>query len=787
MKLFSDRFFFLVGGVLLSITHYLAAVYFPTTDKNETFIFSEPIHFLLYGTGKQAWPNCKTYSYGNWAFILTYTLPALFRYRMIPIFLCKLSSMAEHDWLSFFTFLPDYYPTTPRPMDAYIFSRIVYGQVACAAELFFVFSLRSACGTSKYIALVALGLLATSSAIPRAAVSILPSSFSMICYFAFLGCCLRCCAAIYTPRDPEEAEAPTVPRHTTPIFSRRMLSFCAPSIFAGLAVILTFFVLCIGWPFAALLAIPMLTIIFFRFTHVSCLVALEALLLIPALVILLDRFFYCHGIYTVQHVLKYYVFSEGALYLKDKVSLLALGKLLITSFDVTFILVVISPFAVLYRRGKLSLPTRREMMKGETEEGDLGSQPAPSYPIRVMECLCVSTLFAWLVLFSFWKFKVELCPAPAYPFLIFAASISVSWLIEPIAVDDTEPSKPSRAAGASKATLSGFELGWKHASYKLGQRKNNSDQPSSDSTKAPTPAEFRTCLSSWGKGSFLVVLLVLCFGFSVSRSLAVYHFYSGPQRVLVDQFENLVEASEKKWRSGLVSSSKSDGADDRGGGFHICVGALMEPLPSSFFFPHNFPAPFPNLRNEEKLFPSMYSYYSLEYSAYPYTTYRFIRKERINWGIPLDFFRHAPPVTGLLNFTTFSPSYSSLSTWKDYFPDIITVPRACLCASPLLNNQYLPVPHQYVNSPAKDCDAVLDAIAADDVEMNELEVNPSMRKKVTDYLSFFPHDFLQNVENDHYRLIDESRTPKLCRLFYLPFGISNLCVHWKQVVLRGKS
>lgn len=63
---------------LLLFSHMAAAWFTPIPDPNEVFNFWEPLHFLVYGKGQEAWEYSPEYAVRSYLFICLHALPAYF-------------------------------------------------------------------------------------------------------------------------------------------------------------------------------------------------------------------------------------------------------------------------------------------------------------------------------------------------------------------------------------------------------------------------------------------------------------------------------------------------------------------------------------------------------------------------------------------------------------------------------------------------------------------------------------------------------------------------------------
>eukprot|EP00796_Vickermania_ingenoplastis_P012115 gene12115-8339_t len=829
------RLLVLLGAAALSLVHYAAAVYLPVADSDETFNFVEPIHFLLYGTGKQTWENCNHFCLRNWAFTVLYALPAVVRYRVLPLVAHAVLGRLAPGWMPLvlgtagqdiaaFNGL-----TAFRPVDVYIFQRIAYGQLSCAAQLFFLRSVYVAYeGTvARRMTAIAFALLVTSSAIPHAAVSALPTSFAMLLFFVALGCWMRTGVVAWCIPTPDGPSSPTPPRDTvTSINSRDAASTeesdarelaTAPSVvlaplYACAAVVLVVVIVMVGWPFAGLIAAPMLLDLLCRFTAPVCLTASASVFVTGAIVFYFDSFFYCELAFSSWNIIVYNVLGGGDAKLYGVEPFFFFYKNLLVNFHFVFLLVLVAPLAVLLLPAED--PVRRVRAVPAPRRGLGRFTPADSV---ITELLYVSSFFIWFIFWHCIPHKEERFMAPAYPSLILSASMAITKLLAIARAAEAPAQMHERTSARGPQRAPKMDAAAAAARPMEGVRRRGAGGAPDAAAAA---AEQRGVAPRRGASSSSRIrlprgtrwVLLACFfgitaALSLSRATALTYFYGAPQRMLVQAYPVLTAAAEHKWRhpgesggGGAPLPFLFDTATPTGYTspfvFRVCVGREWYRFPSSFFLPHYAPPPVPRL---------------LPTSPHPVVQYGFLRTSAFSGALPLDFRIHGPGVTGILNYTL--PHRSTDAT--PVIPARATVPRACVCGSLLVNDLNMAIEDQYLS--ASTCDVVLDslpspgsaerynnilrrpqgnnnrtagvkarcgavqqaagdspeAVTGEDATEEEQPLSPEDRTICREADEIQLGAFAQRViRRETFRLLDTSRTPMWCRVLYYPLGIS---------------
>lgn len=779
----SSWLFFSIGGLLLSLSHLLAALYLPVADCDETYNFVEPIHFILYGTGKQTWENCNSFSLRSWLFAYLYALPSIVRYRFFPLALHRIGFP-----FSVSTFIP------PRSIDVYFFQRVVYGQAACVAELFFVDSIRSTYRGRAHLPLVALGLLWTSSAIPHAAVSVLPTSFAMILFFVALGAWLRC-GCVRLGSSAQERRSSSHKREQGVTWSalsssneaaapKEPIVYSHSPFFAILAiglVVLTFFV---AWPFACLIAVPMVIDLLCRYTTIVAVCGFAFSMVVAGIVMYSDSFFYCRRTFSSWNIILYNVFSGGSAALYGVEPWFFFYKNLLVNFHFVFLFGLIAPLVVLAQpRLPLSYLYSASETRASAERGKPSRRSRRA--VRITPSNSIFSELMYTASFSLWFFfwnciphKEERFMAPAYPFLILSATLSLSRLTLHSAAEESTRALENPVSLATAGNIKEPGIG-------IGMRRRTSSKCASEQAinegKKPSSNRKRRSKGKFFFSAFVVVFFFITAALSISRAVALYTFYSAPQRLLYDSYSVLSEATQAKRAVTRVGNSSADegpssyrdwatpsGYWEDFPVFRICVGKEWYRFPSSFFLDFYTP---PTLQLT---------------ASQPVSHFAFLRTKSFSGALPLDFILHSPAASGILNFSLDS------SLW----PAASVIPRACLCGSPLVNDQNVAIKQQYINgNPSDVCDVIMDSLPLPGLKlMSERSIDHTLSYAEQEILgesmelelSVFTEPIIPPAASV-YRLLDAGRTPMWCRVLYYPFGITESCAAWREMVLQRKS
>lgn len=765
--------------LLLALTHYFASGFLPIADCDETFNFIEPVHYLLYGSGKQTWELCSQYALRSWLFSWMYAWPA--------VFIRGAASLSS--------------------ADVYFYLRIFNGRIAALAELFFVYSVWSA--FSGKAAMVALLLLLVNYPIPHAAVSVLPTSFVMICNFVVLGCWLRTRA--WTATTWSKARAKTlkgVPPH---------LRWCVCmalffSVFGGVA----------GWPFAGVVAVPIGLDLLLRFPKHAILFTAASFAVVVAAGMAMDARYYCRWTLSGWNVVLYNVFggANRGPDLFDVEPWHFFWKNLTLNFHLMFVAVLLAPLIVLctprrepHSRGSHTIagiggstssfsttiePMQRFASAGDLRAAAVGTLPgSPTSPLtrarlhrvdtperrspllsarhphlaltaasithtagcsRGRELLYMTPFFAW---FGFWMcvaHKEERFMSPAYPFMVLAATRAICFLFFPSAEDESREATPTSVGVAGAAADEGS---------------------ASASSRVPTSRPTSPPASTWTKALVWrryagLAFLVLFFLLSYSRAMAVYTFYSGPERVFYDWYPVLRAEAQRRWAAKATLAAREGGAQPLTPGttaqqarelnayFTLCLGREWYRFPSSFFVDHRW------------------------------TRYQFLNTSHFHGMLPVSFVTaEAGHESGFL--WSPPPPHSARGDAGDR-----EVGGSCTCGAPNVNDLNQEIKEQYVQDPVRQCDAVFDSLPPP-THVTPAEFLDERRRRHLDTVftrSLLNATVLRAVVDaegevfhhvdEAYAVMDVDRTPMWCRVLYYPFGISKRCAVWRPLVLHAK-
>nr|CCC48274.1 putative Alg9-like mannosyltransferase [Trypanosoma vivax Y486] len=704
--------------LLLVLSHVFAARFLPIADCDETFNFLEPIHFVLFGSGMQTWENCRRYALRSWLFVWLYAGPALFFNYFASS--ADINGNKGTENLSKF-----------RNADTFFFIRTYSGIVAVLADLFLVHSVYSTFNSRA--GLVLLILLSVNYPTTHAAVSVLPTSFAMINFTVALGCWL------HTSRGCDTLKCSL---HSSG--RKRQLAVF------GVVFSVTFAALA-GWPFAALVALPMALDLLLRYPISSTLSLTVSLILIVPASVFLDSFYYnyCSSkavdvVYAIAEAARSALVGNGiessgvtwsmwnlvrynVLMGNDGRGSELFGvepwsfffRNLLLNAQIMFIACLAAPIVLVLN----PMPTKVCVNEGgrsvdHVRHGRVGGagrtkwreflKPAPLTPVgpsrsQWRALLYISPFFLWFIFWLGIPHKEERFMSPAFPFLALAAAFSITQMFF-----GSKPLSGALTNGCSGAVLE------KNPIAKSSAKCRSSDR---NSVRKPSKlVSYRIVSRHLGALQIGCFLLIAFSVLSVMRGLAVYRFYSGPQEVLYDNYALLEELAQRK-ASNTTLHMDAEGQvrslSVKGSGsvpYTLCVGREWYRFPSSFF-----------------LHPRL-------------VRLAFIRSPLNEASLPLPF-------------TYGNPGAS------------------CKCGADGVNDLNKAIPEQYVSAEA-DCDSVLDSLGLEDVLAPVEYPRDAFKHKISGSTERF--------------LIDVSRTPMLCRILYYPMGISDRCVVWRRVSILGK-
>lgn len=381
---------FLLAFAAISAVRLLTAVILPVADCDEVFNYFEPAHFLLTGYGKQTWEYASQYALRSWAFVWMYLGPAVASYKLLEV------------------------------SDRYMLYIIMRGTPAVVSAFFeacFVSAAAFRFGPTIRLPMLLFIILSPGA---QTSSSFLPSSFAMVCLYAS--------GAAWLLIDG--------------LNRREFDVLCAvvwPAVVAAL----------LGWPFAALVAVPIGLDVLWRSGLLTPLIAAaQAALVVGSVMVAVDTAYYGYGTFSSWNIVAYNVFgSEGRgpeLYGVEPWSFFF--KNLALNFNLVFLLALSLPLLLVLHPGaipdpraayttainnaplKLSKDEARAVRAG-TMTMPIRQQEAPTVPLTKLRVLVyASPFYVW---FAFWlriPHKEERFMAPAYPFLILAAAMAVHTL-----------------------------------------------------------------------------------------------------------------------------------------------------------------------------------------------------------------------------------------------------------------------------------------------------------------------------------------------------------------------
>lgn len=783
--------------LLLALTHYFAAAFLPVADCDETFNFIEPIHYLLYGSGKQTWELCTQYALRSWLFSWIYAWPA--------VFIRGAASLSS--------------------ADVYFYLRIFNGRIAALAELFFVYSVWSA--FSGKAAMVALLLLLVNYPIPHAAVSVLPTSFAMICNFVVLGCWLR-------TRDCTSVTLSKVDRAAS-----RGLRWSV-----GLALFFCVFGGVTGWPFAGLVSVPIGVDLLLRFPRQAVLYTAAAAVAVVAAGLVMDAHYYCRWTLSGWNVVRYNVLggADRGPDLFDVEPWFFFWKNLLLNFHLMFVAVLLAPLVVLWtprRPNSVQRPAggfdsssdacRHASISRSSNSGGGGGggeamcrfasnedvrptghapPDAPTSPLtrarlnrgntpdrrsspllnsrhphfstaagvsnnsnscaavhgfsRGRELLYMTPFFVWFVFWMCIAHKEERFMSPAYPFMVLAATRAICFGCFPDVDGESQTSTPAMIPSPSSPPTP-------------------VPPPAlTASTSPPAPrAAAAASLLAWRRTAGYVFLL-LFFLLSYSRAMAVYTFYSGPERIFYDWYPVLQAEAQRRWAAKRLVAASLPGAEavrmmgttpqqteELKAYFTLCLGREWYRFPSSFFLDHR------------------------------YTRYQFMNTTHFHGMLPVSFVTAAAgSETGFLRAPSADAPAHAPKTPRERGSG--AGGGSCTCGAERVNDLNQEITEQYVQDPVVQCDAVFDSLspptqvsaAQHARELAQLHLDTVFTRSLLNATALrevlaTTGELYHPVDNA-YAVMDVDRTPLWCRVLYYPFGISRRCAVWRPLVLSAK-
>lgn len=331
----------------------LAAFQNGIADCDETFNYWEPLHMVLFGSGLQTWEYSPDYALRSYLFLLPYAWAA----RMGSLLSKVLGMGARYgDKLLQFYCVRVAQATVCAVAEILLYDSVVFRFGKEPARLFFVF-------------------LASSPGMFRASTELLPSSFAMI-----------------------------------------MFMFACSNWFLGrfkLAIAFVAMAACLGWPFAALLALPLAIHVVIRkgvasFAAVSATCGGALAILLAAV----DSAYYGKLVLAPMNIVKYNVFPvPGAgpdIYGTEPWTFYLTN--LVLNCNVSFLLYLLAPCVWLVDL----------TCWGIHHDSRLTTQS------RVTRLIFLSPSFLWIAVFLLQPHKEERFMAPIYPLVALVAAVATS-------------------------------------------------------------------------------------------------------------------------------------------------------------------------------------------------------------------------------------------------------------------------------------------------------------------------------------------------------------------------
>lgn len=366
-----------VFAVLLSIRS-LAAFHNGIADCDETYNYWEPLHMLLFGSGMQTWEYSPDYALRSYFFLLPYAGAA----RIGSLCAKILDSGSQYD-----DKLVQFYSV-----------RFAQAVVCAIAELLLYDSVVFRFG--KETARMFFIFLASSPGLFRASTELLPSSFAMV-----------------------------------------MFMFACSNWFVGqfsLAIAFTAIAACLGWPFAALLGVPMaLHVLVRRGASYFAAVSVACGGTLAVLLAAVDSSYYGKLVLAPLNIVRYNVFPvEGAgpdIYGTEPWTFYFTN--LVLNCNVSFVLYLLAPCVWLVM----------ELLRWNAHKNSQAARQS-----GMTRLIFLSPSFIWFAVFLLQPHKEERFMAPMYPLVALIAAVVASDASHLLFGEKTEP----RRGGGSRVVSS---------------------------------------------------------------------------------------------------------------------------------------------------------------------------------------------------------------------------------------------------------------------------------------------------------------------------------------------
>lgn len=446
------------------VVRVLGAVTNGIGDCDETFNYWEPLHYLLYGYGLQTWEYSPSFAIRSYAFLLPYA------------WLARLKFLAR-------ALLPKTL-NLPTKLFAFYSVRIAQALVSALGELALYDAVVFRFGNP--VAPMFLCVLLTAPGLFRASSEFLPSSFAMI-----------------------------------------LMSFSLSRWFLGdfrSAVFLVAVAAGLGWPFAALLGVPLaMHVVYRRGLRWFSEVALASGIAVASYMVLVDSRFFGKVVLAPLNIILYNVFPvEGAgpgIFGEEPWFFYIVNLAL--NFNVTLPLVLAYP----------AVWTMRGLMNSSDTANDFGKS-------QMERLIFLSPCLLWVAFFSALRHKEERFMTPSYTLLALTGAVcccDIADLLE------------SMVGGTAR-----------------------SSRPAVNEYRRP---RFR----AWFRYAWLLTFLATTTLSGLSRTYMQLQGFGSPFRVMTS-------LAQYEFRDGLGSrdqTSSTRSAPEIG----VCFGNEWYRYPSSFFFP----------------------------------------------------------------------------------------------------------------------------------------------------------------------------------------------------------
>ncbi|XP_014234036.1 alpha-1,2-mannosyltransferase ALG9 [Trichogramma pretiosum] len=329
---------------LLIAARLIAAITSYISDCDETYNYWEPGHYLLYGTGQQTWEYSPQYALRSYAYLLIHMVPA-----------------------KLYWYILSFFHAEPNPMHIFYFVRCVLSFVCTISEVYLYRNIGKEFGI--HVARIALGFSLLSSGMYISSAAFLPSSFSM--------CFSTAAIAAWFGHKYE------------------------------LAIFYTAISSLLGWPFAALLGVPIAVDMLFRkrnwLTFFSWVIISAIVILGP--MIFIDSMYYGKLTIAPLNLIMYNVFTDHGpdLYGTEPFSYYFMNGFL--NFNFVFGWAMLTPALIILAHYFLPLEMR--------------------HPAQLPFWLSLAPLYLWFLVFFFQPHKEERFLFPVYPLICLHGAITI--------------------------------------------------------------------------------------------------------------------------------------------------------------------------------------------------------------------------------------------------------------------------------------------------------------------------------------------------------------------------